>query len=211
MLAKGAIARKAVLEVRSLTREELGLLKAPRQSTGPVQKLRDPHHLLARLLASGLRDAEAASRAGYTIGRLGQLRKDPAFVNLIEHYRSEVSDSWRESVDTFHELATSNMLKAERMLAEKIERVEEEGDFLPTRDLIAITSDRADRFGYGKKNTNLNINVDFAAQLERAIGRSRPVLESRALPSNVTPSPVGGPQVEAASPLPVAHPLRRRA
>lgn len=169
-----------ITAVRELTREDLAVLRNGR-STPAIQRLRDPHHHLARLLATGLRPAEAASRTGYSLARLYVLNADPTFQDLVASYRKDVNAAYIESQDDYYRLATSNMVKAERQLAEKLEKADEEGELLPTRDLIAISRDAADRFGYGKKTTNLNVNVDFAAKLEAAVKRSRgearPVIE----------------------------------
>lgn len=194
-----------ILSVRVLSREDLPLLREKRPP-GIVQRLSDPHHRLARLLASGIRRWEAAERSGYSLARVTMLCEDPSFQNLVEHYRKEVTAIWAENIDTYYELATSNMVKAERQIAEKLEAAETEGEALPTRDLIAISRDAADRFGYGKKQTNLNVNVDFAAQLEKAIKRSGKTIEGvRALSTSPLDAPARVPLRQS------PEPLRRRA
>jgi hypothetical protein len=67
------------------------------------------------------------------------------------------------------------MLKAERHIADQLDAADELGSVIPLRDLSRITADRMDRFGYGKHTTSTNINVGFAARLERAIQRSRQI------------------------------------
>lgn len=183
-LHRGKIARApTITNVRALTRDDLMLLKEERAGTPDrsgtpvVARLRDPHHRLARLIAAGLKLGDAAERAGYSYNRASSLQKDPAFVELIATYRGKVDEAYIREIDHFHEQAIANMRRAEVMLATKLEEAEETGEHLPTRDLIAITSDRMDRFGYGKRQTNMNVNVDFAASLEKARARSsRPTL-----------------------------------
>ena len=80
------------------------------------------------------------------------------------------------------ELAVSNMVKSERMIAEHLDKADEEGELLPLSQLDTISQGRMDRFGYGKKQTNLNVNVDFAAQLEKARQRSAKVIDSPPTP-----------------------------
>lgn len=170
-IAKGQIVKDRVIEsIRSLTREDLARLKEPRAIT-PVKTFRDSHHRLARLIASGARMADVVAQSGYSHVRINTLMPDPAFQNLIQHYREMVNEAFVESVDAYHELATSNMLKAERMLADKLDQASEDDTLLPTRDLIAISRDAADRFGYGKRQTNLNVNMDFAAMLEKRLAK----------------------------------------
>lgn len=178
-LHRGRIAKKIeILGVRELTRGDLACLREPR-NVSAVAKLRDPHHRLARLIASGLRPPEAAARCGFSVSRVYVLNIDPTFQDLVASYRKEVDAAFVQSQDEYYETATANMLKAERQIAEKLEAAEEEGELLPTRDLIAISRDAADRFGYGKKQTNLNVNVDFAAKLEKAIQRSGKVIDNQ--------------------------------
>jgi hypothetical protein len=192
-LHRGKIARAPTISnVRALTRDDLGILKEKRvpisQSAngGVVQRLRDPHHRIARLIAAGLRNDEVCQRSGYSITRVMVLKADPAFQELIAKYREKIDASWVKEQDDFQSLAMANMVKAEAMIAEKLEAAEETGEFLPTRELIAISRDAADRFGYGKRQTNLNINGDFAALLEKAIARSEPaklkLIESSTIP-----------------------------
>lgn len=174
-------------EPRPLTREDLALLKEKRPDKPIIQRLRDPHHKLARLLAMGVKNAEAGAIAGYSIARVMTLQNDPAFKQLIEEYRGIVTESWKEQVDEYMSLAVSNMVKSERQIAEHLDRADEEGELLPLSKLDTISQGRMDRFGYGKKQTNLNVNVDFAAQLEKARQRSGKQIEARPNPPLAAP------------------------
>lgn len=172
MLHRGRLPAKIeVLAIRELSREDLSAVRKKRTASA-VSKLRDPHHRLARLIASGLKVNEAAARAGFSAARAYVLHADPTFQNLVAEYRKDVQTSFVASQDDYYTTATANMLKAERQLAECLDKADEEGELLPVRDLIAISRDAADRFGYGKKTTNLNVNIDFAAKLEAARKRS---------------------------------------
>jgi len=210
-LHRGKIASKPeIVEVRALTRDDLGLLADARPGSTPtVAKLRDTHHRLARMVASGLRMSEIVTQSGYSHARLTTLNRDPAFIELVAQYRSRIDDAWAREQDAYAELMTANMLKAERMIADKLEDAEADDSPLPTRELIAISRDAADRMGYGKRQTNLNVNVDFAAKLEAARERSRRaprMIEGTAVPlapglSTQQPtggaSPAASPSVEA--------------
>lgn len=168
-----------VLSVRGMTPEDLEFLR--HRSVGPrLKRLRDTHHAVARLIAVGKRIGEVAFLTGFSTQRVGTLLKDPAFIELVERYRGDVNESWREGVDEYQQMAMRNMAIAERQLTDRLEAADDAGETLPTRELIAITADRADRFGYGKRSTQLNVNVDFAAKLERAINRSK-TIEGKAL------------------------------
>ena len=201
-LHRGKIAREpTITNVRPLTRDDLLLLREARggrDSAGNnvAKKLRDHHHRIARLVAAGLRNFEIAERTGMSISRISMYRKDPAFNELVDKYRPKVDAAYEREQDEYYNLATANMRKAETMIAEKLEQAEEDGEFLPTRELIAISRDAANRFGYGKRNMNLNVNVDFAAQLEKTIARSKTItIESG-------PSPPSGTQARAVDDVP---------
>lgn len=168
-----------IISIRPLTREDLALLedKRPvgsdgRPINGAVARFKDPHHRVARLFASGLRMGEVVAQSGYSYNRVKQLADDPAFQNLVATYRRKVDEAFVENVDHFYEQATSNMRMAERMIAEQLEAAEENDIHIPIKTLETIASSRMDRFGYGKRETRLNVNLDFAAQLEGAIKRS---------------------------------------
>jgi hypothetical protein len=127
-------------------------------------------------LALGLHQADVAARTGYSLGRINQLAADPSVQELVASYRGQVDEAWAEGADEFISLHKSNMMKAARMVSETLDAADEP---LPIRSLMSIISDGADRFGYEKRSTSLNVNVDFAAKLERAIARSGKELELR--------------------------------
>lgn len=157
--------------VRSLGRQDLALLLEKRP-TVTIKSLSDGHHRVARAVAAGLSNRDVAAICGRTENRVAVLKADPSFADLVAHYRGLVTADYVQSVDSYMEVATANMLKAETMLGDKLDEAMDTGETLPTRDLIAISRDAADRFGYGKMQKNLNVNVDFASQLEAARKRS---------------------------------------
>lgn len=161
-----------VKRVRPLARDELQALKEPRPERPVLQKLREGHHAVARAIAMGMTHAKAARFAGYSVARVTMLTQSPAFQELIAYYRNLLNESFKDQADEYMELLTANAVKAERLVADKLNAAIEDDEILPTRELLAISRDSADRIGYGKKQTNLNVNVDFAAALERAIKRS---------------------------------------
>lgn len=219
LTSRGTIRKDWKIEVRDLTKDDLPVLAAPRAKNA-AKRFRDPHHRLAKLLAFGLRLKDAAARSGYSYTRAHQLDQDPSFRELKAQYSKDITEKWDESVEDFVDLAHGNMMKAERQISERLEEADENDELLPVRDLIAISRDAADRLGFGKKQTNVNVNVDFAAQLERAIKRSgkdingiardssSPPLQPRALDSPA--HRVEAQVVRAVSPEPPQL-LRRRA
>lgn len=163
-------AKPRVLGVVELTEADIAEHR-PAKAGGYVKKLRDSHHMVARLVAFGLNNTEVGARTGHTRHHIGLLRKDPAFNDLVEKYRQKIDLSWVESADTYFELASSNRVKSARLISDKLDDAEPE-DF-SLRELISVHSDFADRTGYPKRTVALNVNADFASLLDKAIQRSK--------------------------------------
>jgi hypothetical protein len=205
-LKRGRVAKRPrILESRPLTREDLACLseKRPAQITA---KLRDTHHRVARLFAAGLRLDEVVELSGYSNQRVYQLSTDPAFQELVAQYRGKVDAAFERNQDRYFGLATSNMIKAETMISDKLDEAMENGETLPTRDLISISRDAADRFGYSKHTVVTNNNI--GSKLEAAIVRSGKAvtIDAKAVSSPVSspalaPTPATGlqPPAEAQS------------
>ena len=177
------------LEIFELVKGDLVRLYEPRKAN-VVTKLRDSHHFLARLYASGLDTMQVARRTGFSPDRLRRLRRSPAFENLVVEYRNVVTAEWADTVDDYYEIAAGNMVRAELQIADKLSAAEDdpEANPIPVRDLLAISRDSADRFGYPKKGVNVNVNADFASMLEKAIrrsGKGPQIIEASVAPPSV--------------------------
>lgn len=77
--------------VRPLANQDLAEAKGRSAgATVPVlQKVRSVHHKQAALLASGLTAVEVAAATGATSARIGQLLKDPTFMELLAYYQDQ--------------------------------------------------------------------------------------------------------------------------
>ena len=164
-----------ILSVRPLVESDLAVLREKSAPIARLQTLRDSHHNIARLMAAGLSNVRIAETTGHSLPSLSRWRNDPALQELVAHYRTIVTEEWRDEVDSVQRYAMSNMLKAERMLSDKLDKADEEDDLPSYRDLVSITSDRMDRFGFGKRSSQTNLNVDYAAALEAAIARRKTI------------------------------------
>lgn len=125
--------------VRNLTPadEAAAQLALPAQANAAV-RLRGAHHALARLLAGGMRDYEAAYATGYSPGYISSLRKDPAFAELMSHYQDQAI---HEYIDAHKQLANLGTTVLEILQ----ERVETEGDKLGIKTLTDIAAMALDR------------------------------------------------------------------
>lgn len=140
-----------------------------------MKNLKDSHHAVARLLAIGLRPGEVAERTGYSGVRISILQADPSFQELIEHYRSIEAAAFIEARDEYWDMATKGRVQSARQMLEQLDEADESGEKIPLSTLLRIHDSMADRTGYGKRSTQVNINVDFAARLDQAIKKARDV------------------------------------
>jgi hypothetical protein len=134
--------------------------------------------MIARMIAAGVPERDICRSCGTTFQRLDHLKCSPAFQELITSYRQVAEPAAKAAMDTYVELATKNMIMAQRMIADALEQAEIDGDVVKIRDLLAIAADGADRFGYSKHTVSLHGNAaDFVGRLERANVRSMRVIE----------------------------------
>lgn len=196
--------------VRELTRGDLQHLQVKRQPSA-LQTLRDSHHRAARAVASGLSNIQVAETCGISYNRVSMLKQDPAFANLVAHYRAMLTAEWVKEADPVVELLGTIRQKSLAMIEEKIDDAASRDEFLPSRDLATFAELGLDRTGYGKVNKNVNINVDFAAKLEQARKRSASAPTTRQIEGQVT-SPALAPQSAPviATPNPSPGPSFRR-
>ncbi len=84
--------------LRLATDPSLGRIGPP-----TVQRFKDRHHRIAILLASGKSVVEVAQATGVTPQRVGDLeRTDPAFQELLTHYRGQIADLSLDEAVEFH-------------------------------------------------------------------------------------------------------------
>lgn len=205
-------AQPIISGIRSLARSDLSVLLEKRPKV-ELKTLRDTHHRIARALAAGLPVTTVAALCGMSLNRVSILKADPAFMELIAHYRGQITADHFEALDTVTEYLGSVRTKSLAMLEDKIDAASDAGEFLPTRDLVSMAELGLDRTGYGKVNKNVNVNIDFAANLEAARRRSaqaRPmsVIEASAVP--IAPRPQSVAEEETSTHSPRRPPIARR-
>lgn len=161
---------------RELASDDLDSLLSERGVAPPqVIHLRERHHALARSIAEGVRPGEAALTHRYSQSRMSILLSDPAFQELVAHYREIVNERFVDLQDKLAELSldAAHILQA---------RMEETPDDLSDALVLQILQVGADRTGHGpSQKTEVNIKVGLADRL--SAGRDR-----IALARNVTPA-----------------------
>jgi len=65
--------------------------KAPAPKAAEVvASIRNSHHLLARMVAEGRKSGDIQAITGYSGTHISRLSADPAFIELVEHYKNSV-------------------------------------------------------------------------------------------------------------------------
>src|ERR1700742_1249618 len=108
-----------ILGVRELAPGDLTTLTTTKRAP-VVLRLRESHHMLARMFAAGLRQKEIVERTGYSASRISTLYADPAMKELIASYAAKLTEGFETGLEDFATIATSNMILAESMLRDKL-------------------------------------------------------------------------------------------
>lgn len=168
--------RAHIRSVRPITKADLEALRQP-SSRVRLLKIRDAHHIIARLCVLGLTNREIASETGYSESRISIIKSAPAMVELIARYRATDDEKFAASRDQYYDDVVSAGRKAWRKINDALEADDDnEVTEIPLDKLLKVASDSADRVGYHKRSTKENINIDFAARLELAISKSQRVI-----------------------------------
>lgn len=132
-----------------------------------TQKLRAPHHTLARLVAEGKKHPECAIITGYTVEYIVMLERDPAFKELVAYYKENVAAAY---VNVHERLASLGTLAME-ILQERLTDPEQVKKMTPGA-LREIMNDALDRsvapskvnqngMGSGAGQGPAQININF--------------------------------------------------
>ena len=151
----------------------MGLGRVARQVIVSPDKLRDSHHRILRLAARGLNNDEISRITGYSESRVCMIRNAPASKQVLSRYRERLVDRMVDSISEEEETDTRTRRLAKAQRLDRLVQADESGELLAIRDYNSIITDLEDRFGTPRKSTNLNIHADFAAELEKAIARTK--------------------------------------
>lgn len=171
--------------IRPITGEEMSSLLATPMQQGKVltpDRIRESHHRVARLAAAGIKQNEIARRTNYTQNRISQLLQSPAMIDLVARYRARIDDAFIAEAVSDLSLANETYRMAQRQLLDRLDAADEEGaDPIPLTILHKIATDGEDRFGTTKKSTQINLNADFATELEKALTRSNRTVDHKVI------------------------------
>ena len=137
-----------------------------------LKQIRQSHHRLAILLAGGANDITAGRLCNYTPARVSQLKRTPAFQELLAHYASEAQTEWAEFIVAAKDLSMDLLQEISRRLDEEPEKISNQ----QLNDLLRTVSDRAGHAPVNK-TLNVNANLDFGSRLRAAQERQRRLAE----------------------------------
>ena len=126
--------------VRELNEADIAVLASkPKGSEAPpLKKITDRHHSLARLLAAGTPENEAAAIVGYDISRVSILKASRAFQELMALYRNDARKEFVSNLEHMSGLSRDALLELRQ-------RVEEAPERLSVNELRQIVIDMSDR------------------------------------------------------------------
>lgn len=154
--------------LRELTEADLAMPSTQVQTAPGLVKIRDSHHALARVLATGMREQEAAAITGYSASRISILKADPQFAELLEFYRGQ-------SQDVVADFRTRMVNMGLDALQELHERLDASPEKFSEGLLTQIVKEIADRTGHAPQRgpTNVTqINVGLSDKMAAARERT---------------------------------------
>ena len=160
----------AVLAIRELLVDE-HLPKKEVSATPVLQRLRHRHHLLARLIAQGTKDGDVAAISGYDPSRISVLKSDPAFKELIAHYKTQVDEVF---ISVHERLLTLGLSSIDEMT----DRIEANPETFSTQDLMELIKLSADRIGAGPSK-NVTVSGTIGVMTPAMITRMKEEVEKR--------------------------------
>ena len=160
----------AVLAIRELLVDE-HLPKKEVSATPVLQRLRHRHHLLARLIAQGTKDGDVAAISGYDPSRISVLKSDPAFKELIAHYKTQVDEVF---ISVHERLLTLGLSSIDEMT----DRIEANPEAFSTQDLMELIKLSADRIGAGPSK-NVTVSGTIGVMTPAMITRMKEEVEKR--------------------------------
>jgi hypothetical protein len=155
-----------VYDFRVAEERDVRALDAPAPGAMEIKRISERHHALARALASGMSEAEAAAHVGYVGSRVSVLKASPAFQELLSLYRTKIDSE-------FAEIGARLAGITKDALSLLQDRLEDEPEKVSTGQLMELAKLGADRSGFGPSaKTEINVNVELGRRLKEARARA---------------------------------------
>ena len=150
--------------LRELTAADLQMPAKVVTKAPAIAHLRDRHHALARVLATGTSEGEASVITGYSPSRISILKADPQFQELVSFYR----ETSTEVVADFRQRMALVGITATAILSD---RLEDAPDDISTGLMNDIVKTMADRTGHAPQKgptAQVSIHVELQDRMQRA-------------------------------------------
>lgn len=189
---------------RRLEPEDLAMLELTAVKPTQLKKIRDSHHALARALAGGMANIEAARITGFDAGYISILKADPAFQELLAYYgeHNEVEQANLRDRMTLIALDVSQEIR---------DRLHASPETFTVTELRQLLTNLADRVGYGPSSTvhqTMDITENLSYEDQRLLAEALKAVEVASanegrdrLTGPVEPGEAGGLIIEA-EPIP---------
>lgn len=162
VLTAGRRVAITVEEIEELTAQDLlDSAKFFVTTQGPVQRIRQSHHEIARLIAAGHSNKEVARICNRSHDNIKVLQRSPAFQELIAHYQERRTEEAFDFERRIKEAASEGLEELSDRLLDPTQRAA-----LPTRELYKITTGLLDRAGHNpvarreSRNWNIGLTAD---------------------------------------------------
>jgi hypothetical protein len=151
----------------------------PTREVPQLKQIKETHHNLARLLASGMKIGEAGLTAGFTGARVSVLLADPSFRELIAGYRATYSEIDEEEFRGARAIAAKVTTLSARMTLDELEAADMQENrgpdgkpIIPLRQLKEIAVDFGSVSSMPKQSVNMQIDGNSLAE-KMAAARAR--------------------------------------
>ena len=111
-----------------------------------IMKLRSRHHLIAQMLAVGVRAEDVAVRTGYSVSRISILQMDPAFKELLASYQNQHENLVFDVKERLRQLSMESIDLIQ-------DRIDSEPEGFSNKELFELAEMSLDRTGHGRSAT----------------------------------------------------------
>jgi hypothetical protein len=162
--------RAKLIEIEVLGEaSEADLKGAASRASGALQEIKEHHHHIARVLAMGNTQREAAAICGFSEERISTLQDDPMFSSLVEFYRSKGSEVFSDVYGQLLTVGKAAVQEIGRRLVDAPETIK-------TKELVDVAKLGFDRTGYGpqvKVQTEATVSAEEIRRIrDEARGRN---------------------------------------
>lgn len=160
--------------VRDLDEMDIQQLQDTRigSAAANLTKLRSSHHNLARILASGIKQVEAASLTGYSQSRISILKNDPAFKELMQFYATKAAETHENMIKRVASLGTDAM----DMLQDRLDEMPESFTNSQLMELLKTCADRSNAPPVSKQisqTESRTVDVTVVRQIKEVIANTQ--------------------------------------